>query len=124
MLQDSIIMFQTTNVLISPNCSELPGYGSSPIAQIIAGHPIAAIRGRGQRGTVMRIAGDMTGRPWTQGPELRGPLVLYQCPAKLTARKIAGARRPANGMECWPVSARVGNFRNNDPSLIEPIVLR
>ena len=28
-----------------------------------------------------------------------------------------GARRRAN----WPVSARVGNVKNNDPSLIEPI---
>jgi hypothetical protein len=25
------------------------------------------------------------------------------------------------GMSCWPVSARVGNIRNNDPSAIEPI---
>jgi len=24
-------------------------------------------------------------------------------------------------MMCWPVSARVGNVKNNDPSLIEPI---
>jgi len=24
-------------------------------------------------------------------------------------------------MICWPVSARVGNVRNNDPSLIEPV---
>jgi len=24
-------------------------------------------------------------------------------------------------MTCWPVSACVGNVRNNDPSLIEPI---
>jgi hypothetical protein len=22
---------------------------------------------------------------------------------------------------CWPVSARVGNVKNNDPSLVEPI---
>jgi putative SOS response-associated peptidase YedK len=28
---------------------------------------------------------------------------------------------PSEGMICWPVSARVGNVRNNDPSLIEPI---
>jgi hypothetical protein len=27
---------------------------------------------------------------------------------------------PAEEMTCWPVSARVGNVRNNDPSLIEP----
>jgi len=24
-------------------------------------------------------------------------------------------------MTCWPVSARVGNVKNNDPSLIEPL---
>jgi len=28
---------------------------------------------------------------------------------------------PAEEMTCWPVSARVGNVRNNEPSLIEPI---
>jgi len=26
-------------------------------------------------------------------------------------------------MICWPVSTRVGNVKNNDPSLIEPINL-
>jgi putative SOS response-associated peptidase YedK len=30
---------------------------------------------------------------------------------------------PSEGMTCWPVSQRVGNVRNNDPSLIEPIAL-
>jgi putative SOS response-associated peptidase YedK len=30
---------------------------------------------------------------------------------------------PADRMMCWPVSARVGNVKNNDPSLIEPIIL-
>jgi putative SOS response-associated peptidase YedK len=29
---------------------------------------------------------------------------------------------PAAEMICWPVSARVGNVRNNDASLIEPLV--
>ena len=28
---------------------------------------------------------------------------------------------PSDDMICWPVSPRVGNVRNNDPSLIEPI---
>jgi hypothetical protein len=28
---------------------------------------------------------------------------------------------PAEEMTCWPVSARVGNVKNKDPSLIEPI---
>jgi hypothetical protein len=26
-------------------------------------------------------------------------------------------------MICWPVSTRVGNVKNNDPSLIEPIAV-
>jgi putative SOS response-associated peptidase YedK len=30
---------------------------------------------------------------------------------------------PTDGMAMWPVSPRVGNVRNNDPTLIEPIVL-
>ena len=30
---------------------------------------------------------------------------------------------PAEDMMCWPVSRRVGNVKNNDPSLIEPIEL-
>jgi len=29
--------------------------------------------------------------------------------------------RPAEEMTCWPVSPRVGNVKNNDPRLIEPI---
>ena len=28
---------------------------------------------------------------------------------------------PAEEMTCSPVSARVGNVKNNDPSLIEPV---
>ena len=30
---------------------------------------------------------------------------------------------PSEEMTCWPVSARVGNVKNNDPSLIEPIAV-
>jgi putative SOS response-associated peptidase YedK len=30
---------------------------------------------------------------------------------------------PAEEMTYWPVSPRVGNARNNDPSLIEPIAV-
>jgi putative SOS response-associated peptidase YedK len=29
---------------------------------------------------------------------------------------------PSDEMIAWPVSPRVGNVKNNDPSLIEPIV--
>jgi hypothetical protein len=28
---------------------------------------------------------------------------------------------PSDDMICWPVSPRVGNVKNNDPSLIEPL---
>jgi putative SOS response-associated peptidase YedK len=28
---------------------------------------------------------------------------------------------PSEELTCWPVSQRVGNVKNNDPSLIEPI---
>jgi hypothetical protein len=27
---------------------------------------------------------------------------------------------PSDEMICWPMSARVGNVKNNDPSLVEP----
>jgi len=30
---------------------------------------------------------------------------------------------PAEEMKCWPVSARLGNVKNNDPSLVEPVAL-
>jgi putative SOS response-associated peptidase YedK len=31
---------------------------------------------------------------------------------------------PSAGLTCWPVSARVGNVKNNDPSLVDPVVLQ
>ncbi len=44
----------------------------------------------------------------------------------LNAGKHAGNQparlaHPSDEMICWPVSPRVGNVKNNDPSLIEPI---
>jgi len=30
---------------------------------------------------------------------------------------------PSKEMTCWPVSTRVGNVKNNDPSLIQPVVV-
>lgn len=37
-----------------------------------------------------------------------------------------GLLRPVKAGDrlCWPVSPRVGNVKNNDPSLIEPITLQ
>ena len=42
-------------------------------------------------------------------------------PAGAQALKTFLKPYPSEGMICWPVSTRVGNVRNNDPSLIEPI---
>jgi len=38
-----------------------------------------------------------------------------------TQLKALLAPYPSDEMICWPVSARVGNVKNNDPSLIEPV---
>jgi putative SOS response-associated peptidase YedK len=42
--------------------------------------------------------------------------------ANLSIRRIeVQGRSPSDDMISWPVSARVGNVRNNDSSLIEPV---
>jgi hypothetical protein len=43
------------------------------------------------------------------------------CSDFCTQLKALLAPYPSEDMICWPVSARVGNVKNNDPSLIEPI---
>jgi len=47
---------------------------------------------------------------------------LGEEPADPPQLKSLLAPYPSEAMTCWPVSARVGNVKNNDPSLIEPIV--
>jgi putative SOS response-associated peptidase YedK len=50
------------------------------------------------------------------------PVWLGEEPADVPPRlKSLLAPYPSDGMVCWPVSARVGNVRNNDSSLIEPV---
>jgi hypothetical protein len=39
----------------------------------------------------------------------------------ITELKSRLASYPSDKMICWPVGARVGNVRNNDASLIEPV---
>jgi putative SOS response-associated peptidase YedK len=41
--------------------------------------------------------------------------------ADASALKAVLVPFPPEEMTCWPVSARVGNVKNNDPSLIERI---
>jgi putative SOS response-associated peptidase YedK len=40
---------------------------------------------------------------------------------RVTFLSCADTPYPSDAMICWPVSARVGNVRNNDSSLIEPV---
>jgi putative SOS response-associated peptidase YedK len=50
----------------------------------------------------------------------RWPVWLGEEPANPAQLKALLAPYPAEEMTCWPVSTRVGNVKNNDPSLIEP----
>jgi len=50
------------------------------------------------------------------------PLWHGEQPADLPRLKALLAPYPSDEMSCWPLSTRVGNVKNNDPSLIEPIV--
>ena len=49
------------------------------------------------------------------------PVWLGEEPADVPQLKALLAPYPSDEMIAWPVSARVGNVKNNDPSLIEPI---
>jgi putative SOS response-associated peptidase YedK len=49
------------------------------------------------------------------------PVWLGEEPADASSLKALLAPFPSDEMICWPVSARVGNVKNNDPSLIERI---
>jgi putative SOS response-associated peptidase YedK len=51
------------------------------------------------------------------------PAWLGEEPSDTSQLKAMLAPFPSEEMTCWPVSARVGNVKNNDPSLIEPIAL-
>ncbi len=49
------------------------------------------------------------------------PLWLGETPADPRPPRALLAPYPAERMTCWPVSPRVGNVKNNDPSLVDPI---
>jgi putative SOS response-associated peptidase YedK len=51
------------------------------------------------------------------------PVWLGEEAAEATQLKALLAPYPADRMTCWPGSARVGNVKNNDPSLVEPVSL-
>ena len=51
------------------------------------------------------------------------PEWLGEEPAHPSRLKALLAPYPAEEIVAWPVSPRVGNVKNNDPSLVEPVVL-
>jgi putative SOS response-associated peptidase YedK len=51
------------------------------------------------------------------------PEWLGEEPAHPSRLKALLSPFPAEEMVAWPVNPRVGNVKNNDPSLIEPVVL-
>jgi putative SOS response-associated peptidase YedK len=51
------------------------------------------------------------------------PVWLGEEPADPHQLKELLAPYPSEEMMCWPVSARVGNVKNNDPSLIEAVAV-
>jgi len=50
------------------------------------------------------------------------PAWLGEEPAEPSELKALLLPYPSEAMTSWPVSSRVGNVKNNDPSLIEPII--
>jgi putative SOS response-associated peptidase YedK len=56
-------------------------------------------------------------------PPERWPMWLGEDPGEPEKLKAVLRPYPAKDMTMWPVSTRVGNVRNNDPSLIEPVAL-
>jgi putative SOS response-associated peptidase YedK len=49
------------------------------------------------------------------------PTWLGEEPTTVQDLKAMLAPYPSDQMICWPISPRVGNVKNNDPTLIEPI---
>jgi putative SOS response-associated peptidase YedK len=52
------------------------------------------------------------------------PAWLGEEPADEAQLKALLVPYRSDEMICWPVSARVGNVKNNDPTLIEPVTLQ
>jgi SOS response associated peptidase (SRAP) len=67
----------------------------------------------GRRGSHNRMPAILAPEAW--------PAWLCEEPADLARLKALLGPYPSQGMICWPVSPRVGNVRNNDSSLIEPV---
>ena len=63
----------------------------------------------------------MTECQWSWGLRF-WPEWLGEEPANPARLKALLYPYPAEEMTCWPVSTRVGKVKNNDASLIEPVI--
>jgi putative SOS response-associated peptidase YedK len=113
--------------------------GKQPYAIALANQGLMALAGlwetwRSPRGERVRSFAIITTTPNEMCAELhyRMPVILGRevWPKWLGEEPTDPARLkallcpyPAAEMACWPVSTRVGNVKNNDASLIEPVVL-
>jgi putative SOS response-associated peptidase YedK len=114
------------------------GTAKQPYAIALADRGLMALAGlwenwRSPAGEWVRSFAIITTRPNELCAELhnRMPVVLApeawpawlgeEEPASVPQLKSLLAPYPSGEMTCWPISARVGNVKNNDPSLIEPI---
>ena len=115
-----------------------PG-GKQPYALALAGHGIMALAGvwenwKSPAGEWMRSFAIVTTEPNELCAQLHNrmpvilkpedwPLWLGEQPADVLELKSLLAPYPSDDMVCWPVSPRVGNVKNNDPDVVEPINL-
>jgi putative SOS response-associated peptidase YedK len=111
--------------------------GKQPYAIALAGRKLMALAGlweswRSPAGERVRSFAIITTEPNELCAELhnRMPVILApeawppwlgEEPADEPRLKSLLAPYPSDDIICWPVSARVGNLKNNDPSLIEPV---
>jgi putative SOS response-associated peptidase YedK len=113
--------------------------GKQPYAIGLADHGLMAIAGlwdtwRSPAGERVRSFTIVTTTPNKLCAELhnRMPVILKpadwpawlgETPADVPQLKAMLAPCAGDDMICWPVSAHVGNVKNNDPSLIEPLTV-
>ena len=111
--------------------------GKQPYAIALKSHGLMALAGvwenwRSPAGERIRTFAIVTTQPNELCAELHNrmpvvlkpetwPVWLGEKPTDASSLKALLAPFPSDEMTCWPVSARVGNVKNNDPSLIERI---
>jgi hypothetical protein len=92
-----------------PNSIDVPFWGSRAVSPL----SISDISG---------IRANTSSEPWAAPGMPRDLAGLARtASADGTQLKAMLAPYPSEEMTCWPVSPRVGNVKNNDPSLVEPI---